>query len=228
MKANIWAYALLCAFCSFISCKTGLVDPEPITPPVVTKYTITASVVGQGGTVSPAETVVVKGGSVDFSITPQNGYKAYYITVNGVKAPLASTTYSILNVSLDYRIEVAFVSDNFLTINKGADDKTYPWHLKNISFFDDKNMFLDSLLLAQTPDRLTNNMFFYSNGKYEVLSKDNTKLVANGVWSTYDNIFVDGSDNCTILEIADKKIVYDYPSVNTNGKVTHKRETLVR
>lgn len=214
-----------------IGCRTGLVEPDPVVipPPVVIKYTVEASVIGQGGSVSPTHAVVIKGGGVDLSITPLDGYKQYYITVNGVKLPLASTTYSILNVSSDYKIEVTFVSNNFLIINKGADDKTYPWHLKNSSYYNDKNVFLDSLSLVQTPERLTDNIYYYSNGQYESWNKEGTKRNANGVWSVNGLIFVDGSSNCTIIEIIDKKFVYDCPPfVDTNGVVTHQRVTLVR
>lgn len=215
-------------FGSFISCQNGIVDPEPIPQPII-KFTIEASVVGQGGSVSPTQAVVIKGGSVDFSITPNVGYKQYSITVNGIKLPLASTTYSIMNVASDYKIEVAFVSDNFLILNKGADDKTFPWHLKNLSYYNDKGVFLDSLLLVQTPERLTNNMYYYSTGKYESWSKDGKTLVANGKWDFDGQVFIDWDKRCPVLKINDGIFIYDCPPfVDTDGTITHQRVTLVR
>ncbi len=104
-----YIYGIL--FCVLIGCKTGSVEPDPTpppTPPPVTKFIIEASVVGTGGTVSPAKVEVVKGGSVDFLITPQIGYDPAYITVNGVKSPLTSTTYSFIpsaNSKLEFELK---------------------------------------------------------------------------------------------------------------------------
>lgn len=85
-------------------------ENEPIDPPVVpVKHTVEAVVAGVGGSINPSGKIeVVSGSNKNFTFTPNAGFKADFIIVNGVNSPLTSNTYSLLNITNDYKIEVTF------------------------------------------------------------------------------------------------------------------------
>jgi len=85
-------------------------ENEPIDSPVVpVKHTVEAVVAGVGGSINPSGKIeVVSGSNKNFTFTPNAGFKADFIIVNGVNSPLTSNTYSLLNITNDYKIEVTF------------------------------------------------------------------------------------------------------------------------
>ncbi|MCG6536156.1 MAG: hypothetical protein L7F78_16020, partial [Syntrophales bacterium LBB04] len=73
-------------------------------------YSITASVTGTGGSISPTGTSSVSsGGKLTFSIIPATGYRVSSVMVDG-KAMGAVTTYTFNNVSANHKIAAAFRS----------------------------------------------------------------------------------------------------------------------
>jgi len=94
---------------AFNGCSKPINPPEP--PPVVVKvkqFTITATVIGSNGTISPTSAVVDSGKSIILTITPRDGYVVDTFKVNGVPVSLTSLTYVIYNVSSKQNIEVTF------------------------------------------------------------------------------------------------------------------------
>lgn len=83
---------------------SGPVEPE--------EYTVTASVDGENGTITPESAEVEAGGSVDFTITPNEGYEISDVTVNGTSVIDAvdkeNGTYTLSNVNEDTAVVVTF------------------------------------------------------------------------------------------------------------------------
>ncbi len=76
-------------------------------PSAVTYYTLTASA-GAGGTISPAGSMQVTGGSNQtFTITPSAGYAISGVTVDGTPAG-AVTSYTFSNVAASHTISASF------------------------------------------------------------------------------------------------------------------------
>lgn len=84
-------------------------DSGPVEPK---EYTVTASVDGGNGTVTPESTEVEAGGSVDFTITPNEGYEISDVTVNGTSVisdvDKENGTYTLSNVTVDTAVVVTF------------------------------------------------------------------------------------------------------------------------
>jgi hypothetical protein len=77
---------------------------------IVTRYSITATVYGTGGTISPSGTLSVSsGGTITFTITPKTGYRIASVIVNG-KSVGAITRYTFSNVATNHTISAAFTS----------------------------------------------------------------------------------------------------------------------
>ena len=77
-------------------------EPEPAT------YTITPSVRGGNGTISPAGAVTVREGERQrFDFTPAGGYRVASVKVDGVNVS-ASSSYTFENVTADHTIDVVF------------------------------------------------------------------------------------------------------------------------
>jgi hypothetical protein len=91
---------------------TGVTGPQTIAAsfvPEPTNYTITASVTGGGGSISPSAAVSVSaGGSQTFSIVPIEGYRVGDVLVNGGSVGAVSS-YEFLNVAGNGTITASFV-----------------------------------------------------------------------------------------------------------------------
>ena len=83
---------------------SGPVEPE--------EYTVTASVDGGNGTITPESAEVEAGGSVDFTIMPNEGYEISDVTVNGTSViddvDKENGTYTLSNVNEDTAVVVTF------------------------------------------------------------------------------------------------------------------------
>jgi len=73
-------------------------------------YTVTASVSGFGGSVSPVTQTVVSGGTATINIYPDLGYHIGYIRDNGVSAAIANP-YVVNDVQEDHAVVVTFVNE---------------------------------------------------------------------------------------------------------------------
>ena len=83
---------------------SGPVEPE--------EYTVTASVDGGNGTITPESAEVEADGSVDFTIRPNEGYEISDVTVNGTSViddvDKENGTYTLSNVNEDTAVVVTF------------------------------------------------------------------------------------------------------------------------
>ena len=97
-------------------------------------YTITASINGGNGTISPAgATSVATGGSQTYDITPAAGYRVSYVLVNWSDKG-ALTSYTFENVQANQTIAVAFTPITYaITVAQGANGTISPYTSSNIS-----------------------------------------------------------------------------------------------
>ena len=72
-------------------------------------YTVTGTVSGVGGAISPATQPVLSGQSITYTITPDNGYKLATLTDNGAVVASPTTTYTISNVVADHAVVATFL-----------------------------------------------------------------------------------------------------------------------
>lgn len=76
-------------------------------------YTVTASVQGSGGTISPAGSMsVVSGSNTTFTITPETNYKIYDVKVNGASVG-AVASYTMTNITANQTITAVFVASGY-------------------------------------------------------------------------------------------------------------------
>jgi len=96
------------------------------------EYTITASVAGGSGTISPVgSTTVGAGGGQTYTITPAAGYKVNYVAVNGAAVSFAwdgtKASYTFSNVRQNYTIKADFVPIKYkITVTQGANGTVSP------------------------------------------------------------------------------------------------------
>src|SRR5205807_7577117 len=77
----------------------------------INTYTITASVNGGNGSISPSGSVPVNyGGNQDFTITPDSGFVVADVLVDGSSVN-AVTSYSYTNVTADSTITATFTPE---------------------------------------------------------------------------------------------------------------------
>ena len=90
-------------------------------------YTITASVAGGSGSITPlGATTVNGGGSQTYAIAPATGYKVNYVAVNGASVG-AVASYTLSNVRQNYTIKADFVPITYkITVTQGANGAISP------------------------------------------------------------------------------------------------------
>lgn len=85
-----------------------------------TTYTVTLSA-GVGGTISPSGTQTVnEGGSLTFSVTPNNCYTIDMVTVNGTPVTLNNNSYRISNINQNTAVVASFVNQGIFHISASA------------------------------------------------------------------------------------------------------------
>ena len=92
--------------------------------------TITASVVGGGGSVTPAGvTSVALGGSLTYTITPNNGYSRATVKVDGIDQPAAVTsgTYTFSAVAANHTISATFAPNVPTTVTVTSPNGGESW-----------------------------------------------------------------------------------------------------
>lgn len=90
----------------------GVAEPTGSPTPVI-KYTITSSVSGVGGSISPSGTTNVSfGGSQSYAITPISGYHVFDVLVDGGSVGNV-TTYQFTNVVSSHTISASFAVNTY-------------------------------------------------------------------------------------------------------------------
>ena len=100
---------------------------QPYVPP--TTYSVTASVSGEGGTISPTSGQVNSGGSQTFTITPDAGYVVDTFTVNGTdrKSEIVNNEFTLSGIYSNSTIVVSFkAADYVVSASAGANGSIDP------------------------------------------------------------------------------------------------------
>ncbi|MEM2129705.1 MAG: M14-type cytosolic carboxypeptidase, partial [Candidatus Bathyarchaeia archaeon] len=80
---------------------------------IIKQYTITSSISGEGGTISPSGLVAVShGADQTFTITPDEGYHILDVLVDG-ESQGAIATYTFTNVNADHTITATFARNEY-------------------------------------------------------------------------------------------------------------------
>ena len=90
-------------------------------------WTITASVNGGNGAVTPSgNTAVVQGASQTYSLVPNSGYRVGSVMVDGVNKG-TPTSYTFSNVTADHTLVVSFIVDGYtITASAGSNGSISP------------------------------------------------------------------------------------------------------
>ena len=181
---------------------SGPVEPE--------EYTVTASVDGGNGTITPESAEVEAGGSVDFTITPNEGYEISDVTVNGTSViddvDKENGTYTLSNVNKDTAVVVTFEE-----IREDSDQYT------------EKNPFVFPTEVNGTPVTLeAEKMILQNTGTGEAwpLQVSEAAWASNGKFVNAMN----AGDSVVLYYTAEKAGTYEatlqYRSGDTNNSMT--------
>ena len=181
---------------------SGPVEPE--------EYTVTASVDGGNGTITPESAEVEAGGSVDFTIMPNEGYEISDVTVNGTSViddvDKENGTYTLSNVNEDTAVVVTFEE-----IREDSDQYT------------EKNPFVFPTEVNGTPVTLeAEKMILQNTGTGEAwpLQVSEAAWASNGKFVNAMN----AGDSVVLYYTAEKAGTYEatlqYRSGDTNNSMT--------
>lgn len=181
---------------------SGPVEPE--------EYTVTASVDGGNGTITPESAEVEADGSVDFTITPNEGYEISDVTVNGTSViddvDKENGTYTLSNVNEDTAVVVTFEE-----IREDSDQYT------------EKNPFVFPTEVNGTPVTLeAEKMILQNTGTGEAwpLQVSEAAWASNGKFVNAMN----AGDSVVLYYTAEKAGTYEatlqYRSGDTNNSMT--------
>jgi len=107
-----------------------------------TGNTISASVAGAGGTISPSgNTTVCSGNNQTYTFTPNTGYSLGTYTVdNGTPVSAASGSYTFSNVTAGHSISVSFVLRTFtITASAGTGGTISPSGVTTVNYGDSRS-----------------------------------------------------------------------------------------
>ncbi|MFO7873425.1 MAG: InlB B-repeat-containing protein [Bacteroidales bacterium] len=89
-------------------------------------YTITAES-GDNGSINPVEDVVDYGGTVTFTLSPDEGYEVNEIVVGGVTQTFEGETFILEDIQEDQHVYVSFTKKTFeITVTSGANGTIIP------------------------------------------------------------------------------------------------------
>lgn len=175
-------------------------------------FTVTASA-GIGGTVTPLTTTVEYGSDLPLTITENTKYTLTSIKVNGASVAIVKP-YVLKNITVNSDVVVGFTLTQILILTNGADDKSRPWMWTHWDMYDENHVFEGSVTLNQ--EQLASKVYYYSNG-------------ISVSWNILPgNILTSGDQIYTIVELTDKKFVFEQKGEFTLGKIEYMRRTYER
>lgn len=213
-----------------------------IVPPVVLQPTVELTITptgtlkyGDNCTVSWTSTnanggVLLNNQSVGISGTiTKKLFRDTTFILRGVNGSLTTTNQKSVTVGDWTTSDVGLLTHNY-------------WNLKRIEFYEDNN-FTDSLILVQTPERLTHKYYYRLKGTFNSVMYDyntsgvgvcesidaNGNLVGNGTWSISGKVLTLGVVKYDIVELSTTRFsIMRFLEILTNGKSKYVKETYVR
>lgn len=187
-----------------------------------TTFTVTATA-GIGGTATPiGPTTVEYGKDLPLNIVENAEYTLTSIKVNGASVAIVKP-YILKNITANSDVQIGFTLTQILILTNGSSDKSRPWMWTHWDMYDENHVWEASVNLNQF--YLTSKTYYYINGKAESF---NAAGVSGGLgdWSMLPgNVFTSGSQTYTIVELTDKKFVFDQKGEFTLGKIEYMRIT---
>ena len=210
-------------------------DNFEITPKDVklNDVTVTASVEGKGGKISPEKVTVKEGENVEFTITPDEGYKVADVKVNNESVG-AVTKYTLTDVREDAKIVATFEeasyteehrfnfptevngtaitaeAEYFKLQNTGADDEKWKLAVKDADWASN-GYFVNAM---NNGDKIILPYHAEKAGKYKVTVQYRSGDSNNGLtWAEKDNKIAEGNatvgagDNAAATHTADIEFV---------------------
>ena len=210
-------------------------DNFEITPKDVklNDVTVTASVEGKGGKISPEKATVKEGENVEFTITPDEGYKVADVKVNNESVG-AVTKYTLTDVREDAKIVATFEeasyteehrfkfptevngtaitaeAEYFKLQNTGADDEKWKLAVKDAGWASN-GYFVNAM---NNGDKIILPYHAEKAGKYKVTVQYRSGDSNNGLtWAEKDNKIAEGNatvgagDNAAATHTADIEFV---------------------
>ncbi|MBR0208262.1 MAG: hypothetical protein IJQ43_05150 [Oscillospiraceae bacterium] len=104
--ADISAYQRACTPHDWILVRTS--DGGTATQARFARFTVSTQVLGGGGTISASLSQVARGGSVELSISPWEGYKLVSLNVNGAAVEAPGGSYVIGGITADQSVTASF------------------------------------------------------------------------------------------------------------------------
>lgn len=174
-----------------------------VTSEVLT-FTVTTTA-GTGGTITPTTTVNY-GSDLTLTITENPEYTLTSIKVNGVSVAITKP-YVLKNVTSNFDVVVGFTLTQILILTNGGADKSRAWIWTHSDMYDENHVWEGSVGINQI--FLTAKVYYYINGTAETIYATG---VSNGLgtWSILPgSIFNSGTQTFTIVELTDKKFVFE-------------------
>lgn len=218
-------------------------DNFEITPKDVklNDVTVTASVEGKGGKISPEKATVKEGENVEFTITPDEGYKVADVKVNNESVG-AVTKYTLTDVREDAKIVATFEeasyteehrfkfptevngtaitaeAEYFKLQNTGADDEKWKLAVKDAGWASN-GYFVNAM---NNGDKIILPYHAEKAGKYKVTVQYRSGDSNNGLtWAEKDNKIAEGNatvgagDNAAATHTADIEFVVNEAGAGT-------------
>ncbi|MBI5375383.1 MAG: S8 family serine peptidase [Candidatus Schekmanbacteria bacterium] len=109
-------------------------------------FTINATV-GEGGSISPSgDTIIEKGESQEYAISPLTGYKIKEVRVGGNPVQLTNNKYTFNDVSANYSIDASFESiQNIITATAGTGGSISPLGEISVDYGNDLEFTINTL-----------------------------------------------------------------------------------
>lgn len=176
--------------------------------PEETTYTITAYASG-GGTITPTgANEVIEGESLEFVITPNEGYEVYSVTVDGEEVSLTNGKYVFENVSTNSVINVTF--KKAAAVDTAITVEDIDWTAETISIDVSEKTKISSEVFARAADNYPAKQIVITDSEFTVIIPAASGFRPEGETVTFEFIR-NGSANFAAIR---ETVSIEYPGAN--------------
>lgn len=196
-------YTLLCVFCSFISCKTGPVDPEPIIPPPPPPPIVTLEVPATAGYL---QDITISWSSINAKTVTKSFVNGTEVTGSFIVKGITQTTTFSVTAHGDGGVSTVEKTVS-VRIPTGADTlMSHGWKLVAREFWTKStNTIRYSEVLSS--EQLTSVLYFKKDN-YASLVDSTGKEYSNGFWSLIGKIYKNGDQIYNLILLNDEKFQF--------------------
>ena len=172
------------------------------------KYTITAYASGGGNITPTGANEVLEGESLEFVITPNEGYEVYSVTVDGEEVALTNGKYLFENVSANSVINVTFKKATNTDVAITAEDIDWTADIINIDVSEKTK--ISTEIFARAADNYPGKMISITDSEFTVIIPAASGFRPDGETVTFEFIR-NGSANFAAIREA---VSVEYPGAN--------------